>query len=416
MTRSGARARPLAPGQPAARSRSRGSASRCAARSRFGRLRACGTSPWIAATTAVGSPAAPPSPGSSAPAARSAAIAASASAGQRARDGGVAADDRPPPRPPAGPSSSHARQAAVSAMRKVRNGGPPIATQRAVGADAWLMTSRPHGKPSQGHRSRSASAATHQPATASGQARSRSSSHCPSVSTAKMAVSAMARAAQTYHATLTSQDRSGKKKATPKTTPTASAVLARCRRKAMTSRAGPTTASGQMPAGGKAAASARPPASAVSIARAAVMGGAAGGRAGRAADPTAGPGLTSRTVPPLAEDSVCRFSASVAGLVTWASAAAARPTAPPRVPGRPPGLPGTAVLVQQADCNLDTGGIAAIHRDSVVTVCLVVNVDCPIKVGCARLMVKIRYSELPAGLHVVAEAAVAARSSICCRD
>ncbi len=203
----------------------------------------------------------------------------------------------------AGPSSSRARQAAVRAMRKVRNGGPPNATQCTVGAVAWLMTSRPHGNPCHGHRSRTASATTHHPATASGQARSRSSSHCPTVSTAKMTVSAMARAAQTYHATLTSQDRSGKKNASPKTAPAASAVLARCRHKAMISRAGPIAASGQIPAGGKAAASARPPASAVSTARTAAIGRPVGGLAESSAVGTAGPWLASRTTPPLTGDS-----------------------------------------------------------------------------------------------------------------
>ncbi len=241
------------------------------------------------------------------PDADSATITSSATAGQmRARTAAWLAG-RPSAGPVAGPSSSHARQAAVSAIRKVRKGGPPMATQRAVGADAWLMTSRPHGKPSHGHRSRSASAATHHPATASGQARSRSSSHCPSVSTAKMTVSAMARAAHTYHATLTSQDSSGKKNARPKTAPAASAVLARCRHKAMISKAGPMAASGQSPAGGKAAASARPPASAVSRARAVGIGRPGGGRAGSAAVGTAGPGLASRTTPPLAGDSRCWF-------------------------------------------------------------------------------------------------------------
>ncbi len=49
-------------------------------------------------------------------------------------------------------------------------------------------------------------------------------------------------------------------------------------------------------------------------------------------------------------------------------------------------------------------GIAAIHRDNVVTVCLTSNGILPHEVGRERLMVKIRYSELPAGLHVAVEA------------
>ena len=94
---------------------------------------------------------------------------------------------RPPSAgPPAGPRTTQARQAPVSATRKVTNAGPPIATQRTAGEVAWLITSRPHGKPSHGQRLRTASQVTHQPATATGHARSRSSSHWPTTSTAKI--------------------------------------------------------------------------------------------------------------------------------------------------------------------------------------------------------------------------------------
>jgi len=50
-----------------------------------------------------------------------------------------------------------------------------------------------------------------------------------------------------------------------------------------------------------------------------------------------------------------------------------------------------------------THGIAAIHRDNVVTVRLDATVV-DLLTGVCRLMVKIRYSELPAGLHVAATA------------
>ena len=163
----------------------------------------------------------------------------------------------------AGPSSSQARQAPARASRKVSSGAPPIATQRAVGAPAWLIASLPHGK-AYGHRSRTASAATHQPATAAGQARSRSSRRWPTVSTAKLTISATARAAQTYQATLTSQEISGTKNAAPNTSPTTRLAPRLVRHSATASSAGPATASGQAPTGGKAAARARPPASATS--------------------------------------------------------------------------------------------------------------------------------------------------------
>ncbi len=68
--------------------------------------------------------------------------------------------------------------APISATTKVSTGGPPIAAQPCVGTPAWLIASLPQGKPPQGQRSLNASAATHQPATASGQQRRLSSSRC----------------------------------------------------------------------------------------------------------------------------------------------------------------------------------------------------------------------------------------------
>ena len=153
----------------------------------------------------------------------------------------------------------------ASATRKVSRAGPPIATHRAVGAPAWLMASLPQGN-AQGQRSRTASAATHQPATASGHARSRSSSRWPTASTAKTIASAIASAAQTYQATLTSQESSGTKNARPKARPTSAAPRNVLRQSATASRAGPAAASGHAPTGGNAAARARPPAMATGTA------------------------------------------------------------------------------------------------------------------------------------------------------
>jgi len=70
--------------------------------------------------------------------------------------------------------------------------------------------------------------------------------------------------AQAYQATFTTQDSSGTKYASPKIRPTRKEPRRlRCQR-ATASRAGPTTARGQMPSGGKAAARPRPPARATS--------------------------------------------------------------------------------------------------------------------------------------------------------
>ena len=88
----------------------------------------------------------------------------------------------------------------VSATTKESSGGPPIAAQPCVGSPAWLIASLPQGKPPQGQRSLNASAATHQPATASGQQRRLSSSRWATVNTAKMSAEAMASATQANQA------------------------------------------------------------------------------------------------------------------------------------------------------------------------------------------------------------------------
>ena len=156
--------------------------------------------------------------------------------------------------------------APVRATRKVSSGAPPNATQRTSGATDWLIASRPQGK-AYGHRSRTPSASTHQPATATGQYGRRSSSRWPMASSAKMTASAPASAAHAYQASLTSQDSRGTNCARPN----ASAQPNDARRlrpvSAITSSAGPSTASGQASIGGKEAYSARPPATEMSSAQ-----------------------------------------------------------------------------------------------------------------------------------------------------
>ena len=121
---------------------------------------------------------------------------------------------------PKADSSSQPRVAPTSATMKVSAGGPAMAAQPCVGTPAWLIASLPQGKPPQGQRSLNASAATHQPATASGHQRRLSSSRCATVNTAKMSAEAMASATQANQARLITQATSGKKKARPKTRPT----------------------------------------------------------------------------------------------------------------------------------------------------------------------------------------------------
>src|SRR6202035_2653272 len=102
---------------------------------------------------------------------------------------------------------------------KVSSGVPPMAAQPCVGAPGWLIASLPQGNPPHGQRSLTASAATHQPATASGQPGNRSSSRCPIASTPKMTVDAAASATHANQATLMVQKSSGKKKGAPKARP-----------------------------------------------------------------------------------------------------------------------------------------------------------------------------------------------------
>src|SRR5262249_61634297 len=93
----------------------------------------------------------------------------------------------------AGTSGAGASVVRAGARRRVRSGAPPIAAQGAAGAPAWLIASLPHGN-AYGHRARNASAQTHQPATASGQARRPSSRRRPTASTAKITPSPAASA------------------------------------------------------------------------------------------------------------------------------------------------------------------------------------------------------------------------------
>ena len=162
---------------------------------------ACGTSPWMAATVAVGVPAAAVDREHRAAASRRP---PSESPPARSRPG-----RQPVSRPAATVAPRHARRpgrrlaarrrqhqpgqrhAPASATRKVSSGAPPIATQRPRSArwpGSW--PAGPTGSRRTATRSRTASAATHQPATASGQARSRSSSRWPTASTAKITASA----------------------------------------------------------------------------------------------------------------------------------------------------------------------------------------------------------------------------------
>ncbi len=149
--------------------------------------------------------------------------------------------------------------APVSATRKLSSGAPPTATQRTSGACDWLMASRPQGK-AKGHRSRSASAATHQAATAAGQNGSSSSSRWPMVSMAKITAKAKASAPHAYQATLISQDSRGTNRARPNTSPQPNDPRRLRPVSASTSRAGPAAASGHTSSGGNAANTASPPA------------------------------------------------------------------------------------------------------------------------------------------------------------
>src|SRR5215472_3514092 len=218
--------------------------------SNCGRFLACGMSPWIAATGTVGAPPAG-STGSRPPASTSPAVTTAATpAPAKPRDRQS--------REPSHVKAARASMAPVSATRKVSSGTPPTATQRTSGATDWLMASRPQGK-AKGHRSRSASAATHQAATAAGQNGRSSSSRWPTQSRAKMTASDPASAAHAYQATLISQDRSGTNKARPNTSPQPNDPRRLRPVSATTSSAGPA-ATGLTSSGGNEAKTASPPA------------------------------------------------------------------------------------------------------------------------------------------------------------
>ena len=147
----------------------------------------------------------------------------------------------------------------VSATRKDSSGAPPTATQRTSGATDWLMASRPQGN-ANGHRSRSASAATHHAATSAGQPGSSSSSRWPMQTMAKISASAPASAAHAYQATLISHDSSGTNRASPNTSPHPNEDRRRRPVSAKTSSPGPRNASGHTSSGGNDAKAASPPA------------------------------------------------------------------------------------------------------------------------------------------------------------
>ena len=188
-----------------------------------------------------------------------------------------AAQPGPPPGDEQGPGQGGVGQR----HPKLSSGAPPTAAHGAAGVPAWLIASLPHGN-AYGHRLRSAPAHTHQPATASGQARRSSSNRWPTASSAKITASATASASHAYHATLSSQDSSGTKKASPNTRPASSEARRPRRHSATASSAGPAGASGQIPIGGKAAVRASPPVSATASAQGRPRRAAAAGRVARA--------------------------------------------------------------------------------------------------------------------------------------
>src|SRR5271165_4638629 len=176
----------------------------------------------MAATTVVVAPAGTGSRGSTAGSTARPAVAASTSAASTVRCRGAPLAGSPGHRV----RTAQARVAPKSATANVSSGAPPIAAQPLVGAVAWLIAILPQGKPPHGQRSLNASSAIH-----------------------------------AYQATLSTHASNGKKKAIPKTSPTANEARSDRPDSAIASSAGPAAASGQIPAGGNAAASARPPAS-----------------------------------------------------------------------------------------------------------------------------------------------------------
>src|ERR1700749_2721025 len=198
----------------------------------------------MAATTAVVGAAGTGSRGSTAGSTAKPAVAAIASAASAVRRRGAALAGSPGHRV----RTAQARVPPKSATANVSSGAPPIPAQPRVGAVAWLIASLPHGKPPHGQRSLNASSATPQPATATGQPGRFSSTRWAIASTARMTAEAAASATQAYQATLSTHASNGKKKAIPKTSPTADEVRSDRPDNAIASSAGPAAATGQVPA------------------------------------------------------------------------------------------------------------------------------------------------------------------------
>ena len=199
------------------------------------------------------------------------------------------------PGPPPGASSSQATHAPASATTNVSSGAPPTVAHGAAGVPGWLIASLPQGN-AYGHRSRSASAPTHQPATASGQARSEQHplAHGEQREDHRLG-DRQRQPGVPGHVDQPGQQRDEERQAEQQAGRSEARRLRR--HSATTSSAGPRGRSGHIPTGGNAAVRASPPASAASAQGQARLAGrpgprgpVPGGRTWRTAGPVRGPG------------------------------------------------------------------------------------------------------------------------------
>ena len=92
--------------------------------------------------------------------------------------------------------SAAASRLPASATAKVTSGAPPSGANHFSGDSAWLNAHRPHGKPPNGNRSRTASSVTQSAATPTGHQRNRCTSGSAAAIAAVYQVSANTRISQ----------------------------------------------------------------------------------------------------------------------------------------------------------------------------------------------------------------------------
>jgi hypothetical protein len=127
----------------------------------------------------------------------------------------TAPSTRPGTRPWTAAMTAAARPAPASATAAVTSGAPPSGANQRSGESAWLNAHRPHGKPPNGNRSRSASSVTQAAAVHNGAQRIRPRTVSAAPRRAMKAASANGNSSHTSPTYTPLHERSGPKNAHP---------------------------------------------------------------------------------------------------------------------------------------------------------------------------------------------------------